>query len=207
MDEATSERIFEPFFTTKEMGHGTGLGLATTYGSVRQHGGHVAVESALGKGSTFSVYLPLVEEPPNAIDEADGTPIPGGSETILVVEDSAGVRDLTRTVLVRQGYTVLIATRGDEAIATIDEVEGRIDLLVTDVVMPGLSGFALAAAAREMVPGLRTLFLSGYSEEALGPEARISGPDSFLAKPFTPDALARRVSEMLTRSSGRRRSR
>jgi CheY-like chemotaxis protein len=199
MDEATAQRIFEPFFTTKELGHGTGLGLATTYGSVRQHGGHVAVESALGKGSTFRVYLPLADEPVTPVDAPSDVPLPRGHETILVVEDSPGVRELTRTVLTRQGYQVFVATRGDEAIVTLDEIRGRIDLLVTDVVMPGLSGFALASAAREMVPGLRTLYLSGYAEEALGPEARIIGPDGFLAKPFTPDALARRVREMLGR--------
>jgi len=204
MDEATAQRIFEPFFTTKEMGHGTGLGLATIYGSVRQHGGHVAVESAPGKGSTFNVYLPIADEQATPDGDTETGPLPRGNETILVVEDSPGVRELTRTVLVRQGYDVLIATRGDEAIATLEEVRGRIDLLVTDVVMPGLSGFALAGAAREMVPGLRTLFLSGYAEEALGPEARITGPDGFLAKPFTPDALARRVREMLGQSSGSR---
>jgi hypothetical protein len=197
MDESTAQRIFEPFFTTKELGHGTGLGLATTYGSVRQHGGHVAVESAPGKGSTFRVYLPLADEPATPVDAPTEAPLPRGHETILVVEDSPGVRELTRTVLTRQGYRVLVATRGDEAIVTLDEIRGQIDLLVTDVVMPGLSGFALASAAREMVPGLRTLFLSGYAEEALGPEARIVGPDGFLAKPFTPDALARRVREML----------
>jgi signal transduction histidine kinase/CheY-like chemotaxis protein len=197
MDEATAQRIFEPFFTTKELGHGTGLGLATIYGSVRQHGGHVAVESAPGKGSVFSVYLPLAEETAGAPDASTSGALPVGHETILVVEDSPGVRELTRTVLARQGYTVLTATRGDEAILAIEEVDGRIDLLVTDVVMPGMSGFALAAAAREMIPGLRTLFLSGYAEEALGPEARVSKPDAFLAKPFTPDTLARRVHDML----------
>ena len=197
MDEGTANRIFEPFFTTKELGQGTGLGLATTYGSVRQHGGHVAVESVLGRGSTFRVYLPIVGDAVSREATSSSDPLPRGSETVLVVEDNAAVRELTKTVLVRQGYHVLVATRGDEAIATLEDVSGRIDLLVTDVVMPGVSGFAVAAAAREMVPGLRTLFVSGYSEEALGPEVRIGDPDGFLAKPFTPDALARRVRQML----------
>ena len=197
MDEKTAQQIFEPFFTTKELGHGTGLGLATTYGSVRQHGGHVAVESKLGQGSTFRVFLPVATDPVVQADQPDSSPLPRGTETILVVEDNPGVRELARTVLARQGYRVLVATRGDEAIITLDEIRRDVDLLVTDVVMPGLSGFALAAAAREMVPGLRTLFLSGYAEETLGSEARVVGPDGFLAKPFTPDALARRVREML----------
>ncbi|HEX8938778.1 MAG TPA: PAS domain S-box protein [Candidatus Limnocylindrales bacterium] len=196
MDRATRAHVFEPFFTTKERGKGTGLGLATIYGIVRQSDGHIWLYSEPGHGTTFKIYFPRIAE------EADEAPAPppqavGGTETILLVEDEDGVRELARIVLERQGYEVLAAADATGALELAAAHSGRIQLLVTDVVMPGLSGPELAARLRALRPEATVLFLSGYTEEVAGRGVHLAEGGGFLAKPFTPEALARKVREVL----------
>jgi PAS domain S-box-containing protein len=195
MDRAMRAHVFEPFFTTKEHGKGTGLGLATIYGIVRQSGGHIWLYSEPGQGSTFKIYFPLVRDELSE-PEAPQPNVAGGTETILLVEDEAGVRELARTILVRKGYTVLVAADPREALAIVDSHQGVIDVLVSDVVMPVLSGPELARRILMSRPGIKTLFLSGYTEELINSEGRLSGMDGFLSKPFTAEDLARKVSEI-----------
>ncbi|HUQ80313.1 MAG TPA: PAS domain S-box protein [Gemmatimonadaceae bacterium] len=196
MDDATRSRIFEPFFTTKPVGRGTGLGLATVYGVVHQSGGFIAVDSAPGAGSTFTVYLPrtarveLTGHPPSLIR------IERGSETILLVEDEDEVRAVARRVLVEAGYTVLEAANAAEAIEVFDRSPEAIAMLVSDVVMPGLNGHELSQMLRLRSPRLRTLFVSGYSFDARGDGSNFDD-DSFLPKPYDPSELARRVRSIL----------
>ena len=194
MDAATLSRIFEPFFTTKEAGRGTGLGLASVYGIVAQHQGWIAVESSVGEGSTFRVFLPLVE-PETLVDEAptDGR-VPKGSETLLLVEDEPAVRRPTAAALRRLGYEVLEAATGAEALAVWGQHRARVAVLITDVVMPGgLSGIELAAHLLAESPGLRVILASGYSEELAESAGRSIVGLTYLAKPFGPLALARAV--------------
>jgi two-component system cell cycle sensor histidine kinase/response regulator CckA len=196
MDRETRAHIFEPFFTTKEQGKGTGLGLATTYGIVRQSGGHIWLYSEPGEGTTFKAYFPLVEEdipaPASALPPASG-----GTETILLVEDEPSVLELARLILERHGYKLLVATDPFEALAIVEDHEAPIDLLVSDVVMPLLNGPELAQRIRQLRPQLRTLFLSGYTEDLVGAKGGLEDTDGFLSKPFTLDALARKVRELV----------
>jgi len=195
MDAATQARIFEPFFTTKGPAEGTGLGLAMVYGIVQQSGGDVVVTSQPGKGSTFSVYLPWVDDAPVAgADEARAAAI-GGSETILVAEDEDAVRRLTTAALRRGGYTVLEASSGPEALIVHEQFRGRIALLITDVVMPKMSGLELAARLSQLQPDLKVLCVSGYSTEAVGAKGPIAWP--FLAKPFVLSVLMAKVRDVL----------
>ena len=194
MDEATRARIFEPFFTTKPKGEGTGLGLATTYGIVKQSGGHIWVYSEPGRGSVFKIDLPRVE----AVSGRRLAPAPRsaqstGTETILVVEDDEGVRAFVRTVLERHGYRVLAARGPEQAIELAAGHDGPIDLLITDVVMPGGSGPDLAHRIRELKPDLKVLFVSGYTENTIVHRGVLDPGVSFLAKPFSPEELAARV--------------
>ncbi len=194
MDEGTLAQIFEPFFTTREQG--VGLGLASVYGIVHQSSGEVSVESTPGVGSVFTVTLPRVPERPGIAapaDEPDGRP---GSETILLVEDEDVVRDLTRRVLERQGYTVLACADGPAAIAVAEAEERRIDLLLTDVVMPGMRGYEVARLVSASRPEIRVLFMSGYAEEALVGRATLAD-HPLIEKPFAVEALTRRVRETL----------
>jgi signal transduction histidine kinase/CheY-like chemotaxis protein len=186
--------LFEPFFTTKEQGKGTGLGLATVYGIVKQNGGLIDVASAPGTGTSVRVYLPRcvaddVDAGPRAPTAAPKT----GRETVLVVEDDEGVLRLARTILTRRGYTVLTAQTPAEALAAARGAEGRIDLLVTDVVMPQMNGRDLAARIGEVQPQTRVLFMSGYAEDTLGPGGTVEGGLRFIAKPFSAAALAEAV--------------
>ena len=198
MDEATRGHVFEPFFTTKGPGKGTGLGLATVYGAVKQAGGHVYVYSEPGRGTTFKIYLPAVEETaPESAPHAGLSEGPRGGETVLLAEDEEGVRTLTRLVLQQQGYTLLEAGDGDEALRICGEHEGRIDLLISDVVMPGLGGRELADRVAAMRPGLRVLYLSGYTDDAVVRHGVLQAETAFLQKPFTVDALACKVREVL----------
>ncbi len=198
MDAATRERIFEPFFTTKEHGKGTGLGLSTVFGIVKQSHGHVTVESEAGRGTTFKVYLPRtdrpVEAPPARLPAASRV---CGSETILLVEDADPVRRLTHTLLRRQGYDVLEAADGVEAVRVSADHGGEIALLLTDVVMPRMSGKELATRLSALRPRMRVLYVSGYDEAAAGDED-VRGPGvAFLQKPMRPDVLLRKVRELL----------
>jgi PAS domain S-box-containing protein len=198
MDGATKARLFEPFFTTKEPGRGTGLGLATVYGIVKQSGGYVWAYSELGHGTTFKIYLPRVAETPEAPESTTGTPTPArGSETVLVVEDQEEVRKLTKRVLQARGYTVLTARNGAEALEIVGQHPTRIHLMVTDVVMPGMNGRELAQLACAKRSDLKVLYVSGYTGEAVLQHRLLEPGVAFLQKPFTPDVLARKTREVL----------
>jgi PAS domain S-box-containing protein len=196
MDEATIGRIFEPFFTTKPAGNGTGLGLAVVYGIIRQSGGHVVVRSEPGKGTTFDIYLPRVDDAPTpAVARRLRAKASGGSETILVAEDEDLVRRLLKTTLTSGGYSVLEARDGVEALEVCEQMGASLDLLVTDVVMPRMTGLELARRLAIDHPDLKVLCLSGYSAEATSAQRPMEWP--FLAKPFVPATLLERVREVL----------
>ncbi|HYL13402.1 MAG TPA: response regulator [Terriglobales bacterium] len=199
MDAETQLRIFEPFFSTKEEGKGTGLGLATVYGIVKQSNGFIWVYSDLGKGSTFKIYLPRLDV---AVTEPSSQPsqaTPGGTETILLTEDEDALRNVSRVYLESKGYTVLGAANANEALEFCKSYQKRIHVLITDVVMPGLGGFELAKSALELRPGLSVVLVSGYTDRALDTDAASIGA-KFLQKPFSLDALARTVRFLLSRS-------
>ena len=194
MDAETREHVFEPFFTTKEAGDGTGLGLAMVYGIVIQSGGYIDLKSRPGEGTTFRIYLPEVQ-PEEEVDLVTSTPLPGGEAgTILLVEDEGLVRTLAREILVSAGHEVLTASDSNEAFEVSDGHQGPIDLIVTDLVLPGMSGIDLSRAIQERRPGTRTLLVSGYDNGLLGPEER---DIPFLQKPFDRSALLSAVSEVL----------
>jgi signal transduction histidine kinase len=200
MDATVRSHIFEPFFTTKGVGRGTGLGLATVYGIVKQSDGNIWVQSEPGRGTTFEVYLPLAESGPEDEDAAPmaaAPPLPRGSETILLVEDEEAVRDLALEILRGQGYTVLSARHGAEAMLICEQHDGTIDLLLTDVVMPGMSGIGLAERLAARRPRVRILFTSGYAGDRLGQRRFTGDPSELLQKPFTPEALLQRVRRIL----------
>ena len=191
-------RIFEPFFTTKEQGKGTGLGLSTVHGIVRQNGGHIEVYTEVGQGTTFKIYLQRVDEASEAPRTAAAGPVRlYGTETVLLVEDEETIRRVVRESLVLHGYSVLEAEDGSEAISICNRTEQRIDLLLTDVVMPMISGPEVAQRVVGGRPELRVLFMSGYTDRALVHQGLRAAHTAFLQKPFTPDTLLRRVREML----------
>jgi PAS domain S-box-containing protein len=205
MDAATRARIFEPFFTTKGPGRGTGLGLAMVYGFVQQSGGHIEVESEVGRGTTFKVYLPRSDESvPSGRSSQDFVMLPGGTETILLVEDQDAVRSFARHVLLAGGYRVMEARDGEEALRVAQQCQGPIHLLLTDVVMPRMTGPHLAERLVRDRPDLRVLFMSGYAEEAITLCGVPVAGSTFLQKPFNPARLARKVREVLdTDTAGR----
>ncbi len=198
MDAATQARIFEPFFTTKAPGQGTGLGLSTVWGIVKQSGGYVSVESAPGRGATFTIDLPRVEAP---VEPAEPSPMPvrspHGIETVLLVEDEDQVRDFTREILEGHGYTVLEAAHPGEALRLVADHAGSIHLLLTDVVMPGMSGRHLADRLTALRPELKVLYMSGYTEDGIVHHGVIAAGRAFLQKPFRGDVLAREVRRVL----------
>jgi len=198
MDKETLSRVFEPFFTTKEKGKGTGLGLSTVYGIVKQSGGYVFAQSEVGHGTTFRIYLPRVEEAAQPTDTV--TPcssVMHGNETVLLVEDEESVRQLVRETLESRGYKVIEAENGEEALKISTTYTEPIHLLITDVVMPGISGRELAKQLSETHPQTRVLFLSGYTEDAIVHQGGFEPGTAFLQKPFTLQNLSRKVREVL----------
>jgi CheY-like chemotaxis protein len=209
IDEQTKARIFEPFFTTKQEGKGTGLGLSTVYGIVRQSGGHINVESALGEGTRFRMYLP-----PTAATELtveDETPpmqteVLAGTETVLVVEDDPALRRLISVSLEKRGYTILAAEDGTEAIRILESNPGKIDLVVSDIMMPKLNGLELRKKAILLRPEMRFLLISGYAEDTIGETAHLPQDAGYLEKPFLPIELARKIRALLNDSDAGRDS-
>jgi signal transduction histidine kinase/CheY-like chemotaxis protein len=198
MDAGTLTHIFEPFFTTKEMGKGTGLGLATVYGVVKQSDGYIAVDSAPGRGTTFKIYLPRVHEAPpipNAVKSNQKTA--RGSETVLVVEDAQPLRELASELLKNNGYAVLEAANGADAIQLVERYQGLIDLLLTDVVMPGMGGRQLAEKLIPRLPKMKVLYMSGYTDDAIVHHGILEPGIALIQKPFTAETLTRKVREVL----------
>ena len=198
MDAETQAHIFEPFFTTKEKGKGTGLGLAMVYGTIKQSGGYVWVYSEPGQGTTFKIYLPRVEEVAESVEgmEMRGRPVTG-SETILLVEDEGVVRALATSVLQDLGYKVLPSTSPEDALHIGERHTGPIDLLLTDVVLPGMSGRKVADHLTFLRPTMKVLYMSGYTDYAVARHGVLETNTVFLQKPFTPTSLARKVREVL----------
>ncbi|HMH01090.1 MAG TPA: ATP-binding protein [Terriglobales bacterium] len=198
MSVATKDRIFEPFYTTKAAGKGTGLGLSTVYGIVKQTGGHIWVYSEVGRGTTFKVYLPsLAQEAEVPRLSPEPRELPRGSETVLLVEDDDMVRGTAKEILLMGGYEVLEASRGQEALAVAKDFAGPIHLMVTDVVMPEMNGPDLAVRMEKSFPLLKVLYMSGYTDEAIVHHGVLDEGVAFLEKPFTPNALSRKVREVL----------
>jgi PAS domain S-box-containing protein len=207
MDEKTKTHLFEPFFTTKKKGKGTGLGLSTVYGIVKQSGGYVWVYSEVGQGATFKVYFPRHDGAGAETEtEAGGSPSPAGRETVLVVEDEEVVRALVRQILEDSGYTVLTASDGEEAIEVATASKIPVHLVVTDIIMPKMGGREAARSLEKIFPGVSILYMSGYTDEAIVHHGVLESGISFLEKPFTPDALLRKVREVLNlRTKGQSR--
>ena len=191
-------KIFEPFFTTKEVGKGTGLGLSTVYGIVKQSGGHVWVYSEVGRGTTFKVYLPCIdrcaEEPELNVDN---TKVVTGTETVLLVEDEEMVRDMAKEILEESGYQVLEAKHGHEALLVAEQHHGPIHLMLSDVVMPQMSGRELAEQLTPLRREMKVLYMSGYTDDAIVHHGVLDEGMAFIEKPFTPNALARKLREVL----------
>jgi CheY-like chemotaxis protein len=205
MSAETQARLFEPFFTTKGPGKGTGLGLATVYGIVKQSGGNIWVSSEPGRRTSFKVYLPRVDAVPDAAEGSEEAgALPRGHETILLVEDEPDLRDLALEILAMHGYVVLVAAEADEALRLADGHAGRLDLLVTDVMMPGMSGRELAVELAARRPGLRVLYMSGYTADAMAGHGVLEPEIMFLQKPYSPAALAHKVREVLDVPIGNR---
>jgi two-component system, cell cycle sensor histidine kinase and response regulator CckA len=198
MSPATRDRVFEPFFTTKEKGKGTGFGLSTVFGIVQQSGGSVFVESALGKGTTFTVYLPRADlaAGPSAVAVPEN-PTQRGTETILLVEDEEPVRAVVRTILQRQGYAVLAAESGGDALLICEQHKGPIDVLLTDVVMPRMSGRELSERLGPLRPDMKVLLMSGYTDDSILQHGVLHSDVAFLQKPITPETLSRKLREVI----------
>jgi CheY-like chemotaxis protein len=197
MDSATLAHMFEPFFTTKALGKGTGLGLAMVHGIVRQSGGHVMVYSEVGRGTTFKIYLPRYEG--DGVPAAQSAPARarGGAETILVVEDEWSLRVMIGEILAGSGYTVAEASTPEEAVSAARAQPGAIDLIITDVVLPGKSGREVAEEVCALRPGARVLFMSGYTDDAIGHQGVLAPGVNFLQKPFMTEQLLHKVRDVL----------
>ncbi len=197
MDAATSKRIFEPFFTTKEVGKGTGLGLAMAYGIIQQHAGHIAVSSEQGSGTTFSIYLPIHDGVLHVTDEPEPQAVIGGTETILIAEDDDLTRRLARILLERRGYRVITAVDGEDAVRKFQDHRESVGMLILDLVLPIRNGKEVYTLVSELKPGIKVLFTSGYTADSLADNGLREGSYEFIAKPFPPDMLLRRVREIL----------
>jgi len=198
MSKEVQEQIFDPFFTTKEQGKGTGLGLSMVYGIVKQSGGDIVVYSEEGKGTTFTIYLPRVyETTENLKKERSGHHIPRGTETIMVVEDEEMVRSSTVSFLRKQGYRVLEAGGGEEALGIGKQEQGRIDLILTDVVMPKMSGWEFIRQFKQIRNDFNVLYMSGYTEEKISRHGVLEQGIHLMHKPFALDKLARKIREII----------
>ena len=204
LSEEVKAHLFEPFFTTKERGKGTGLGLATVYGIIKQTGGHVAVYSEPGHGTSFKVYLPRVEAVVTPCPGKVSSVLRGCNETVLLVEDDPDVRALAADILKSNGYEVVLASNGVEALRVCEKHGGKIDLVVTDVIMPNMNGPELAQHARRMYPEVQVVFMSGYADHAISAKGVLDDNAVFLQKPFTPSVLTHKLREVLDRTSRKR---
>jgi CheY-like chemotaxis protein len=204
MDPPTLARIFEPFFTTKDIGEGTGLGLSTVYGTVKQAGGFVWAYSERGHGSAFTVYLPETARlVPDAGTPGNGTVRPGGTESILIVEDEEVVRDLAERILRAEGYHCLTAASGHEALAMVEKLGAPVDLVITDIVMPGMGGRELAQRVTERYPLARVLFTSGFTDDEVVRRGLMDVGQPFQEKPWSAEQLLQRVRELLDENMDR----
>ncbi len=198
MNSETLLHIFEPFFTTKEIGKGTGLGLATVYGVVKQSGGYIWVDSEVGKGTSFQIFLPYVEEAvTRVVEDTSLSSSLQGTETILVVEDAEPLKKLARTFLEEHGFQVLTASSGEEALQVKAKFPGTIHLLLTDVVMPGMNGRVLAERLLQKQPGMKVLYMSGYTDSFIAGHGVLEEGTHLLHKPFTEEVLIAKVCEVL----------
>jgi CheY-like chemotaxis protein len=198
MNAKIMEHIFEPFFTTKERGKGTGLGLSTVYGIVRQHGGYIVVYSEIGIGTTFKIYLPRVDGiPENLVTSKVITKFKEGTETVVIAEDNEGVRELTLDILTKSGYYVLTASNTDELLQTIQEYDGSIDLLLTDVIMPGMNGPELYERLRDSYPSLKVIYMSGYTDDVIAHHGILEEGFDFIQKPFSINILTDKLRKVL----------
>jgi two-component system cell cycle sensor histidine kinase/response regulator CckA len=198
MDEKTRSHMFEPFFTTKEVGKGTGLGLSTVYGIVKQSGGYITVDSAVGKGTRFQIHFPAtVRESQAVVSRHEELSIALGSETILLVEDESALRELACSSLRTGGYNVLAAGSAETALATAQRHDGRIHLLLTDVILPGLSGRDLANSLGLSLPNLKVIYMSGYTDDLLGEHGMLDPSIILLEKPFSNKTLLKTIREAL----------
>jgi CheY-like chemotaxis protein len=197
MDAETQSHLFEPFFTTKEMGKGTGLGLSTVYGIVKQSEGYVWCYSEVGVGTTFKIYLPRVDEEAAPGRKPTAVRLAHGTETVLLIEDDRSLRDLLCEILEGAGYTVLVADGGAKALQIAEEYAGAIQLIVTDVIMPGLSGRQAAEKIKAARSEVEILFISGYTSEAIEKHGVLAPGAKFLSKPFTTEDLLRKIRDVL----------
>ena len=197
MDEETKERIFEPFFTTKDIGKGTGLGLSMVYGIIKQHEGYINVESKLEKGTIFKIYLPLMKTPVKEVIPVPSNIIKGGTETILVAEDNAHVRELTKEVLEGFGYKVLEATNGENAIDVFNNNQDNIGLLLLDIIMPKMNGKEVYDLIKKVKPDIKVLFISGYNSDVIHKKGLAEQGLQFMSKPVSPDELLQKIRQIL----------
>jgi CheY-like chemotaxis protein len=197
MTPAVLARVFEPFFTTKEAGEGTGLGLATVYGIVKQSGGQVFVYSEPGQGTTFKLYLPRVDAPAETSTTAEKRPVIGGTETVLLVEDEDSLRNIVAEMLTEAGYTVLPAQSASHALLLAEQATQPIDLLLTDMVMPDRSGGALAGDLHCSKPAVKVIYMSGYTDEKVMQDGALGPEDHFIEKPFGQELLLQKVRSVL----------
>ncbi len=197
MDEKTKDNIFDPFFTTKEVGKGTGLGLAMVYGTIKQHNGFINTYSEPGKGTTFKIYLPLLDSGVKVMEEKDAGSIPSGTETVLFVEDDVNVRNVTKALLEEYGYSVIEAADGKHAVELYKENRDRVHLVITDIIMPGQSGKDLHNELIKISADIKVIYVSGYPADVLAKKGIIDSDVNFISKPINPEILMQKIREVL----------